>query len=328
MTGNHSVAVDRPEPAIGRPLAEGDEVEPLIGESVIPWCEGSKELRNLSSRLVFIGSTPNIGTTVISFGCAVRLALETGAKVGYICLNLKSSKLHRYLGFDGNPVSLDSLRADLKSRSLGPARLLQHCSKVRGVPSLSILYGNMLREQAEYIQPDDVDHLLEVASASFDICIVEVSAYWDNAATVRAMLQADERIVITTPDLTHFQEDMHRWLRTSSQLFSFPMSSFLLVVNQMEKVGGNGCITPQDIGKESGMQMAAVIPRYSGMVEQLNQGRLGEVMSNGEHPLTRSLMPLAEMLMERTGMERSFPRERKAWLKRLLPEANIRMGGG
>src|SRR5690606_34102422 len=48
-----------------------------------------------SKLLVFMGSTPNIGATLIAFGTAVELARGSEHRVGYICLNLKSSKLHR-----------------------------------------------------------------------------------------------------------------------------------------------------------------------------------------------------------------------------------------
>ena len=82
-------------------LMKLDYVQPgrstaVIADDIRAWVDGSGVVhtnKQSSGKLItFIGSTPNIGTTLASFGVAHALALETSMKVGYLCLNLKSSK--------------------------------------------------------------------------------------------------------------------------------------------------------------------------------------------------------------------------------------------
>ncbi|WP_213527657.1 hypothetical protein [Paenibacillus sp. J31TS4] len=227
---------------------------------------------------VFLGTTPNIGATVASFGTAAAMARLSGRSVGYLCLNLKSSKLHRYLGRNETPFGLNQLRADLKSRSLTRQRLLQSCDRFSGLTNLSVLFGSTLREQAEFLQPDDVSHLLKTARATFDLCLVEVNAYWDNAATVQTLLEADERLLVTTPDITHFQEDRSRWLGSLSPLFGLDLEPFRLVVSQAEKPSLTGGIGWRDIEKETGLPVWAQIAKRDEVLAHLNQGKLLELL--------------------------------------------------
>lgn len=281
--------------------------------------DGRRTLRERTPKLAaFIGTTPNVGTTVISFGSAVLLANGSGASIGYLCLNLKSSKLHRYLGKDESPLALDSLRAELRSRSLSGARLKQYAEPVKGVPNLHVLYGSVQREQAEFYQPEDIGHLLEAARQAFDACIVEVNAYWDNAATVCAMLEADERICVTTADLGHFQEDMERGLKTMASLYRIPAQSFLLVVNQLDRQQGQGGIRTADIRKETGMRVVGEIERSAELLEYLNQGRLHQFFAeNVKFP--GQLMGIVSRMSQQFELPRRNEGSRKAWLKRLLP---------
>ncbi|GIP35434.1 hypothetical protein [Paenibacillus sp. J2TS4] len=270
--------------------------------------------------VVYMGTTPNIGTTVVSFGSAVCAARASRLNVGYLCLNLKSSKLHRYMGMNEVLSSLDQLRADLKSQSLTRQRLLRHCIQAPGLPGLSVLFGSSLREQAEFYQPEDIEHLLTAARSAFDLCIVEVNAYWDNAATVAALLEADARVVVTTPDLTHFQEDFQRWLQTMAPMFGLHSASFHLVVNQVEKMASAGGIRVKDIEKETGLKIVSQVPRKSNLVELLNQGKLMELFE-GDHPFYLAVADITRMFMDQWNMEAMDISRKKRWLGRWIPRA-------
>jgi hypothetical protein len=281
---------------------------------------GRKDPRKERPLVVFVGSTPNIGTTVVSFGTALQLARETRHMVGYLCLNLKSSKLYRYLGRDESISALDDMRADLRSRSLTPERLLQYCETLPEVPRLRILYGNRVREQAEYFTPEEIEHLLEAARRAFDICLVEVSAYWDNAATVCAVLRADRRIAVTTQELSHFQEDLQRWLKTVAAMYGVEASSFDLVVTQREKSGLLQDIRLKDIRREAGMQIIGEIQRHAQLGEYLNQGRLLELL-NGPHAINRELSGVTQTLITLCGLMRQPVPAKRGWRKGWLSRA-------
>ncbi|MDF2661865.1 MAG: hypothetical protein K0Q94_4656 [Paenibacillus sp.] len=256
--------------------------------------------------ITFVGSTPNIGTTFVSFGTAVRLAASTRRSVGYLCLNLKSSKLHRYLGLEKPEASLDHLRAEIRSQSLRPDRLHLYCEPVKGRPNLRILFGNQLREQAEFFTAEDIEHLLRTARRTFDVCIVEVNAYWDNAATICALLQADTRILVTTPDLAHFQEDTDRWLRGLCPVIGLAAESFDLILTQAEGSGGSGGIRHQDVRKETGLSLIGKVGKYSDLTETVNQGKLLELLT-GKHPLNRDLDDIVRLLSAVCGIEPAAP---------------------
>lgn len=255
-----------------------------------------------SQCITFVGSTPNIGTTFVSFGTAVRMARSTGRSVGYLCLNLKSSKLHRYLGMEKPEASLDHLRAEIRAQSLHPDRLHLYCEPVKGRPNLRILFGNQLREQAEFFTAEDIEHLLRTARRTFDVCIVEVNAYWDNAATICALLQADTRILVTTPELAHFQEDTDRWLRGLCPVIGLSADSFDLILTQSEGSGSSGGIRHQDVRKETGLSLIGKVGKYSDLAEAVNQGKLLELLT-GKHPLNRDLDDIVRLLSAVCGIE-------------------------
>ncbi|WP_127582365.1 hypothetical protein [Paenibacillus koleovorans] len=253
----------------------------------------SADMGSGSKMLVFIGSTPNIGTTLTAFGTALRLAHETIHRIGYICLNLKSSKLHRYIGNDKPAFTLDQLRAELRSRSLTSERLQKACESIRGNPNLHVLYGNMLREQSEYFMPEDIEFLLRVARGAFELVIVEVGAYWDNAATLCSLLGADGRYWVTTKEIAHFQEDTNRWLFNLGSTFGIAPSSFDLIVTQTDKQEGSGQLSLKDVRLETGMQLVGQIHRYPYVGSLLNQGKLLELLT-GRQPIRQELARIAD----------------------------------
>jgi MinD-like ATPase involved in chromosome partitioning or flagellar assembly len=256
--------------------------------------------------IALVGSTPNIGTTTIAFGLAVRLALDSTQTIGYLCLNLKSSKLHRYTGKDEPRFTLDGLRADLRSNNLKQDKLLKVCETFRTVPRLHVLYGNQIREQADYYTPDEIEQLLEVARKAFDLCLIDVNAYWDNAATVCGMIRADRRIVVTTRELTLFQEDIRRWIKPAASLYGMAPSSFDLIVNQSGGESRRGEIRLKDIRRETAMQPIGEISRHAGLHEYADEGRLLELLG-GNHPINTELTWISDKLIALYGLPRAIP---------------------
>ncbi|MBP1990907.1 hypothetical protein [Paenibacillus eucommiae] len=292
-----------------------------IADRIRAWVdqtEHGKEHQTGSGKLItFVGSTPNVGTTVTSFGIAFRLALETNARIGYICLNLKSSKLHKYLGRDERVFTLDGLRAELKARSLSEKRLLQVCESMREAPRLHLLYGNMLREQAEFFTPSEIEHLLCIAKLTFDVCIVEVNAYWDNAATICGIVEADMRIAVTTGDMSHFQEDMNRWVGQVGSVFGVQSHAFDLIAVQIEKQSKSDSLSVKDIRKETQMHLIGQVSRYSDITAVLNRGKLSELLQSG-HPAQEEISLITQKLIDfhrlpRIGSSRKIP-----WFKKML----------
>jgi MinD-like ATPase involved in chromosome partitioning or flagellar assembly len=293
----------------------------VIADEIRAWVDGANGGQSslaLSGKLItFVGSTPNIGTTLASYGVACLLAMETSKKVGYLCLNLKSSKLHRYLGREEHPFTLDGLRAELKAQSLTPERLLHVCDKPKEAHGLHVLYGNMLREQAEFFTPSEIIHLLRVARGAFDICIIEVSAYWDNAATVSGLLEADSKIVVTTGDIAHFQEDFSRWIRQVGSVFGLQPDAFELMAVQTDRHAKQSEFTIRDIRKETQLHLIGHVSRHGDALARCNQGKLMELLSPA-HPMHHEVKAVARKFADFYKLPQKTSMRQETWFQKLI----------
>ncbi|WEK55178.1 MAG: hypothetical protein P0Y55_03685 [Candidatus Cohnella colombiensis] len=264
----------------------------------------------------FAGSTPNIGTSLTAFGTAYRIAALTGRNVGYLCLNLKSAKTHLYLGIDRPEVTLDGVRPELRARTLTGDKLRQYAYRSPKLGSLSILFGNMAREQAEYYEPDDVEQLLTASRHAFDLTIADVSAYWDNAATICAMQSADHKFLVTTDRLSHFQEDVRRWTGQVGSMFGIAPEQFQLVLLEGTQRFSGG-FRMKDIRKETGCIELTEMKLLESMHLQLDSGRLDEWLASEEtHAATFD--PLATHMLKQMNWVERLQKTERPWMRRLM----------
>jgi hypothetical protein len=264
----------------------------------------------------FAGSTPNIGTSLTAFGTAYRVAALTGRKVGYLCLNLKSAKTHLYLGVDKPNVTLDGVRPELRAGTLTGDKLRQYAYRSPKLGGLHVLFGNMAREQAEYYEPEDMLRLLAASREAFDLTIADVSAYWDNAATVCAMREADDKFLVTTDNLSHFQEDIHRWTRQVGSQFGMLPEQFQLVLLQSTHRSTGG-FRMKEIRKETGINAFTELRLTESVHLQLDSGRLDEWLA-AEERNAASFDAVADPLLKRLNWSQRLQKTDRPWLRRLM----------
>lgn len=264
----------------------------------------------------FAGSTPNIGTSLTAFGTAYRIAALTGRRVGYLCLNLKSAKTHLYLGVDKPDVTLDGVRPELRAGTLTGDKLRQYAFRSPKLGGLHVLFGNMAREQAEYYEPNDMLQLLKASREAFDLTIADVSAYWDNAATVCAMRDADDRFLITTDNISHFQEDIHRWTGQVGSQFGMLPEQFQLVLLQGSNrtTGGFGM---KEIRKETGCSTFTELRLTESVHLQLDSGRLDEWLA-AEERNAAAFDAIANPLLKKLNWAQRLQKTERPWLRRLM----------
>lgn len=263
-----------------------------------------------SNIVLFIGTTPNIGTTVVSYATALQMAMHTTQQIAYVCLNLKSSKIHRYLGLPPSSSTLNAIRADIKAKSMTARKLKDNCVTSKKADNLHVLFGNLAREQAEFYSVDDIKHILQCASEAFDLCIVEVNAYWDNAATMCAMFEADSRIMVSTAQLSHFQEDLEQWLHSMCMIYNLEPQMFDLFITQIDKLGHE--FNVKHIRKETGLNIIGTMPRDAHINSLLNEGLL-EQITTLEPQLISGISGVADMLMTLYSLKRKPSTEKKHW---------------
>jgi len=313
--GSDSALSDEPgsrsEAALGSTEreAEVDDKSPQVRRSPVKTQTGG-------TIIAFAGSTPNVGTTVIAFGTAYLFARTSGLRVGYLCLNLKSSKLHRYLDRDGKSFAMQELRAELKTCTLRKERLLQSCEQLKDAPNLYVLYGNTQPEMADLYSAAEIAHLIETARTAFDICVIDLNAYWDNAATVCGMQVSDTRVIVTTGDIGHFQEDIGKWIGGVGAALGLVSSDFSLVVARLDRSKTSDGLNMRDIGKETGMPILGRTGRFEDVFAYANQGRLLDMLA-GVHPLHRQLFTIVRKLALQHGITLTDGGKHKRWFRKL-----------
>lgn len=265
---------------------------------------------------VFAGSTPNIGTTLAAFGTAYRMAALTGRKVGFLCLNLKSAKTHLYLGVDKPDVTLDGVRPELRAGTLSGDKLRQYAYRPPKLGELHVLFGNLSREQAEYYEPEDMQQLFAAAKEAFELTVVDVSAYWDNAATLCAVREADDRFLITTDQLSHFQEDVYRWTGQVGSQFGLMPEQFQLVLLHGGHRGTGG-FRMKEIRKETGCGEYAELKLLESVHLQLDSGRLDEWLA-AEEKNAAAFDAVARPLLTRMNWAQRLQKTDRPWVRRLM----------
>jgi len=264
----------------------------------------------------FAGSTPNIGTSIAAYGTAYRMAALTGRSVGFLCLNLKSAKTHLYLGVDKPDVTLDGVRPELRAGTLTGDKLRQYAFRSPAPGSLHVLFGNLSREQAEYYEPEDIRRLLAAAREAFDLTVADVSAYWDNAATICAMREADDRFLVTTDSLSHFQEDVHRWTGQVGSQFGIKPEQFQLVLLQGSHRTTGGYHV-KEIRKETGCAEYAELKLLESVHLQLDSGRLDEWLA-AEERNAASFDAVAQPFIQRLNWSQRLRQTERPWMRRLM----------
>lgn len=259
-------------------------------------------------QVLFSGTTPNIGTTIVAFGTAQLLSHYTDQQIAYVCLNLKSSKIHHYLGWDKPVISMDQLRGELKTRQLTSERLVKTGIPIRD--NLTVFVGNQLREQAEYYAPEDITYYLHLLSSYYDYLIVDVHAYWDNAATVQAMLTIENKVLVTSAHLAHFQEDLNSWYRSGEELFHLKTNQPGLFITQLDPRESG--YSTKDIRAETGLSIYGSMKRSTRLHAYLNEGRIQDMVQEIDG-VRESIDELITAVFKSTKTEsKSEP-----WLKRL-----------
>jgi hypothetical protein len=265
--------------------------------------------------VTFVGTTPNIGTTTAAFAAAYRMAESGKEPVGFLCMNLKSAKIHRFLRVERPSTSLDRLRPEMQSGTITGEMLKQASYQMPGLPQLHILFGNLMRDQAEYFTPMELEHLFNAAQETFRVTVADVGAYWDNAATVAAVRRADTRVLATTPALSHFQEDGRRWIGQLSPLFGVSPADYEVLL--IHPPWRNGGFSMKDVRKELGLQSIGELRLSEELLSHLDNGRLEEWLQGNESG-KRAMGATSEVLMKRYGMYRPANIKLQPWYRKLL----------
>lgn len=238
----------------------------------------------------FTGTTPNIGTTFVALNTTIILSKRVDASILFLDLNLKSGKSEVHLGIDNPKVSIDAIFSEISSNNITNETFKRHSYHVNS--NLDVITGTKERERAELFEINQIDYLLDNARKYYDIVIVDVNPYWDNAATFQTLIKSDVKLLLTTPDLSNFQHDLNLWVKKVGSDMGIEVKRFDLIVNQ-----SGGTFNKRHISKETGMNVITEIPYYNEVRNSIN---LGEpiLLKGSNHQLEKEIKPITELIIK------------------------------
>jgi pilus assembly protein CpaE len=163
---------------------------------------------------------------------ALALATHSPLKIGYLDLNLKNPSVGTYLNLAESDKSNIRIRPLLQTQALSPAGLLDACIGYRRVKRLFILPGTARRETASDVTPEMINHLLTVARQTFDLTLLDLSGYPDNAATVCGVRGADIRLLTARPQFDSYRTGWGDWYDCYWKYCGLAPQEIALVMNR------------------------------------------------------------------------------------------------
>lgn len=199
------------------------------------------------------------GATTVAVNTALALAAGSKLKIGLIDANLRNPEIRSSLNLAGAGPNHFRLRSKLQTHSLRPEELVAACTTYRNMPRLHIMSGSPRRDTASDMTPEMISHLLDVSRQSFDVTIIDLNAYPDNAATVCAVRGADQRWLVCQNNYASYKTSWGEWYECYWKYCGLRPSDMSLILNRTS--AGE---KPERIAEQLRMPLRASIPNVEG----------------------------------------------------------------
>ena len=201
------------------------------------------------------------GATTIAANVALTLARASPAlRVGLLDLNLRNPELRVLLRVPDVGRTNAALRPKLQTGALSPSELRDAAVPYRKAPNLRILYGTHRRDTAGDVSPEMMETLLSVCRQTFDVAILDVSSFPDNAATVCAVRGADVRWLAAGNRSPSYLWNWSEWHACYWKYCGLGASDVELVCNRFDPAGEPA----EKAAAALGMPLAGVVPNVPG----------------------------------------------------------------
>lgn len=255
------------------------------------------------SRVVsFMSASPKDGATTIAISTAACAAMRLPEKrILLVDFNLKSPEIRDHLNIQSEK-GYSLIQADCDSGTLEQGALLKACEQIKAIPNLYILTGIQRREWSEKITMDEIGHFLSVARKAFDLIFTDVHTFPDQAATLKCVKNADDRLVVVQPIVTSYQSSWNDWYNSVWQHTGLKETDFNLVMNRDTK----GALDGFGIEKAMGTKIVSRIRNVDkgAGVKAINYGQPLYLSSAEETADFRNnILQLTAWIAERAGFE-------------------------
>lgn len=278
-----------------------DEIAEEIDNRIYPKARSAEG--NEEGRLaVLMSASPKDGATTVAISTAICAAQRMPEKnVLLVDFNLKSPEVRDHLNIHSDK-GYQLIQSDCDSGTLEQSALLKACEKLKEAPNLHILTGIQRREWAEKITIDEIGHFITVARKTFDLIIADVHTFPDQAATLKCMKEADDRIVVVQPIITSYQSSWNDWFNSVWQHYGIKESDFHLVLNRDNK----GTLEGYGIEKAMGTKIVNRIKNVDkgAGIKAINFGQPLYLNEESEIDEFRdNILQLTSWIAERAGFE-------------------------
>jgi pilus assembly protein CpaE len=256
--------------------ASGDE----IIEIMFP-VTGKADFRSTDEGLLVTiwSASAKDGATTVATNMAFLLARHTPLKIGLFDLNLKNPELRLIFPHSDRARSNMMLRPKLQTGQLRPTELWDACVSWKGVTHLRILHGTHRRDTAADFSPQMMEALLQAARQTFDITLLDVSTYPDNAATICAVRAADIRWLVAQQHIGSYLWSWSEWYECYWRLCGLKADQVHAIMNRYDPQGQRA----ERIAAAMGMPLAGTIPDASALIKQRTVHRERILLAELEH---------------------------------------------
>jgi len=254
------------------------------------------------------------GASTVAINTALAIAGRTGLRVGLLDLNLKNPTLSANLNLESGGKTNVKLRPRLQTRSLTPEELRSGCVPYPRMKQVSVLPGTSRRDSAGDCTPEMIDHLLAISRSAFDVTILDLNGYPDNAATICGVRGADFRWLVATPRYDSYRTGWREWYNSYWKYCGLAASDIRFVLNRSS---GKGEAAAAASFLE--MEPAAELPELpAGFGARAVDEGIPFHDQAGAEPFREAVVPLAALAASAAGAEMDLqPARKKALWQRI-----------
>jgi len=224
-----------------------------------------------------------VGSTTVAVNLALALHNEE-TESALIDANLQFGDVAIFLNEQGKNSILDlTPRVDELDRDIVNNVMIKNATT-----GLHILSAPTKPEFAEKIKADQISKLLEFLKSMYSYVIVDTSSYM-NDITLAVLDVCDVIVLLTTQDIPSIKNN--RLFLDLMSTLEIPKEKLVFSLNKFDK---RITITPEKIGENLKLQVAAVIPLDERVViPSVNRG-VPFVIDNKTQPAAKGIFSLAE----------------------------------
>lgn len=263
----------------------------------------------MSKRIIsFFGTHSGAGVTTTVLSLARALSMKVEERVLVLSLNSwdPADYFYNYKG-----QYLNDLKVDLKTHNLTPSRLSEAVYYYR---SFYHLAGNRDIKMQRFYQPDEIEHLINVAKEVFDVLLIDGGTHFDTAPTVQAYLSSNLRFLITNQEEKGYRGYFPYVFQQLIEPSGGKSEDFMLIVNKFHP--SNTLINEKSLEEELGMTRVATLPDMGEMGDMAAYQKnllydLGDPLYNENIDLIRNIIIAECRLTEKEMPEEEERKEKK-----------------